>query len=199
MADYRQTYSAMTDDQLLNLAQETAVLVPEAMSALGAELTNRKLGTPDVARYAEDLHNAEMAAAQKSPLAQTFNGFGTKIYGKRNPRADGSFLTTKWVVLFWIPFIPLRSLRVKYIGPGDTTILPGWARKYIILAETRPDIRQALNIYSFMFSFAIGLWILESIHAGSFENWSALTFGPAPWLVRRALGVTGKDTDDGIG
>jgi hypothetical protein len=177
----------MTDDQLLNLTQEANSLVPEAMNALSVELAKRKLGARDVARYADDLHRAEIVAAQSRPLAQTFNGFGTTIYGKRNLGPDGSFLTTKWVVLFWVPLIPLRSLRVKYVGLGDTMILPGWSRKYLILAESQPDVRQVLNIYSFMFSFVLGVWILESIHAGSFANSSALTaWACTPWLVRRA-------------
>jgi len=60
---------------------------------------------------------AQLAAAQRKALAQTFNGFGTKIYGKRHFKADGSYLTTKWVVFRWIPVIPLKSLYVRYVGP----------------------------------------------------------------------------------
>ena len=57
-----------------------------------------------------------------TPLAQTINGFGTKLYGRRDQKWDGSFWTTKWVVFFWIPLIPLRSYRIKYLDLRETTL-----------------------------------------------------------------------------
>ena len=43
----------------------------------------------------------------------TFNGIGTRIYGKRdlNP-ADNSYIATKWFTLLYFPVIPLGSYRV---------------------------------------------------------------------------------------
>ncbi len=43
----------------------------------------------------------------------TFNGIGTRIYGKRdvNP-ADNSYIVTKWFTLLYFPIIPLGSYRV---------------------------------------------------------------------------------------
>jgi hypothetical protein len=173
----------MTDDQLLNLAQEAATLVPEARNALSVELTNRKLGAQDVTKYADDLRIAQLVAEQQKPLAETLNGFGTKLYGRRNPAADGSFLTTKWVVLFWIPLIPLKSLRVKYVG--ETTILFGWSRKYFVLSESRCDIRQVMYTYSFILSFMIGAWVLDLIHAEPFIGCGALAlWACTPWFMR---------------
>lgn len=49
----------------------------------------------------------------------TLNGFGTTFYGKRDFRADGSYITTEWIVLAYLPLIPIRSLRVSYRGPGE--------------------------------------------------------------------------------
>jgi hypothetical protein len=51
-------------------------------------------------------------------MAYTLNGIGTTFYGQRDFRADGTFITTEWLVLVYIPFIPFRSLRVRYQGPG---------------------------------------------------------------------------------
>lgn len=49
---------------------------------------------------------------------QTFNGTGTRLYGQREPAADGSYVATKWVVLFFLPVLPLASYRV---WRGDTS------------------------------------------------------------------------------
>lgn len=186
MPDYRLTYSAMSDDQLLNLAQGSGDLLPEARSALNGELAQRKLGTLDVAEYADDVRRNDLVAAQQKPLAQTFNGFGTKIYGKRQFGADGSFLTTKWIVFFWIPLIPLKSLRVKYAGPGRT-VLPGWSRTYLVLSESHPDVRQVINTYLFLASFLLVGWILDSLHAGGVPVYGAfVVWGCTPWIIRRA-------------
>ena len=42
----------------------------------------------------------------------TFNGIGTTLYGRRDPAADGSYVATKWLVVFFVPIIPLASFRV---------------------------------------------------------------------------------------
>jgi hypothetical protein len=45
----------------------------------------------------------------------SINGCGTRYYGKQDKRQDGSYITTEWITFFFIPLIPLRSLRVKLI------------------------------------------------------------------------------------
>jgi hypothetical protein len=185
MADYQDTYSRMSNDELLNLAQEADELAPLGKVALNTELEKRKLGPAEIAEQLEYLRSVEIEAARKRPLAQTFNGFGTKIYGKRDFEPDGSFLTTKWVVFFWIPLVPLKSLRVRYVGPGDASALPGWSRKYLVYAEYGPHTRQVVAVYSFMISVLVGARALDWLHAdslvasGAFAVWAS-----APWLLR---------------
>ena len=43
----------------------------------------------------------------------SFNGIGTKLYGKRdkNP-ADNSYTATKWFIFVFLPIIPIASYRV---------------------------------------------------------------------------------------
>lgn len=62
MNDYRATYSSMTDDQLLNLAQEADLLVPESKDALDAELAFRRLGKQDILEQAEYLRTVSIKA-----------------------------------------------------------------------------------------------------------------------------------------
>ena len=51
-------------------------------------------------------------------MAFTFNGIGTMFCGQREFRKDGTYITTEWIVLCYVPIVPIRSIRVKYLGPG---------------------------------------------------------------------------------
>jgi hypothetical protein len=190
MSDYRMTYSQMSDDQLLNVAHGADLLVPEANTALKSELRERKFGLGDITAQVEHFHTRSLEAARRKPFARTCNGFGTMTYGKRDPEPDGSFLTTKWAVAFWIPLIPLRSFRVKYVGPGLPTFLPGWSRVYLVLASHRPSIIQTVSTYSYVGSLLVGGWVIDSICFGSNEGRNCAKLGAlalwlfTPWLLR---------------
>jgi hypothetical protein len=53
-------------------------------------------------------------------MAYTFNGIGTTFYGSADRRADGSYVTTEWFVLFYLPVIPIRSVRVVKEEKGSS-------------------------------------------------------------------------------
>jgi hypothetical protein len=40
------------------------------------------------------------------------NGFGTTYYGCSDIEPDGSYLTTEWVTVFYVPIYPVGSWRV---------------------------------------------------------------------------------------
>jgi len=107
---------------------------------------------------------------QKTDMAFTFQGIGTRFYGQREFKADGSYITTKWFVFLYVPIIPLRSFRVVDQGAGDYNImLPpvvmGGSVRYAILEETAPNASQVLSIYSFLLLcaawFAGITWIMH--------------------------------------
>jgi hypothetical protein len=52
-------------------------------------------------------------------MPSTVNGVGTKYCGRRAEEADGSYVTTEFVVVGHIPLVPLRSWRVRPSGPVD--------------------------------------------------------------------------------
>src|SRR6202035_1076193 len=56
-------------------------------------------------------------------MPYTFNGFGTKYYGQREPGEDGSYVTTLWVTALWIPLLPLGSYRVRPVGKGTNWVV----------------------------------------------------------------------------
>lgn len=51
-------------------------------------------------------------------MPRSVNGIGTKFYGRADEWADGTYITTKWFIFFYLPIIPLRSYRVKRIDEG---------------------------------------------------------------------------------
>lgn len=58
-------------------------------------------------------------------MAFTINGCGTTFYGSADPHPDGSHVVTTWVVLAYIPLIPLGSMRVL---PVSQDHLPWYKR-----------------------------------------------------------------------
>lgn len=40
------------------------------------------------------------------------NGCGLTLFGRRNVRSDGTYITTAWFTLAWIPIVPLGSVRL---------------------------------------------------------------------------------------
>jgi hypothetical protein len=95
--DYGETYARMSDDELLNAAANFHTLVPGARSALAVELERRKLTQEDIDEYQRYLATEKPGhlPGKKKYVAQSYNGFGTGIYGKRDFHPDGSFLTTQ--------------------------------------------------------------------------------------------------------
>lgn len=107
-------------------------------------------------------------------VGSSINGTGTKAYGKRDFRTDGSFITTKWITFLWIPLIPLRSMRVKPLNqPGldhlEATILLAFighvafksSGKYAVQSDCRPILTQVLHVYAFVLAFVLSWWNLS--------------------------------------
>lgn len=44
----------------------------------------------------------------------SINGFGTTFYGECDYQSDGSYISTYWLILAFIPMIPLYSARILY-------------------------------------------------------------------------------------
>jgi len=84
------------------------------------------------------------------PIARSFGGIGTVLFGRRDYRTDGSWITTKYFI-FVIPLFPLRSYRVRPIDGG-----------YEILWEGEPVIKQVISLYLWLFSPIIWIFVIKS-------------------------------------
>ncbi len=73
------------------------------------------------------------------------NGCGTGFYGRHEPAADGSYMTTNFFCVCYLPILPLCSYRV-IPNPGNSW-LP-FSKNYDVVLEKRwPNPKQVISIY----------------------------------------------------
>ncbi len=72
----------------------------------------------------------------------TVNGCGTKYYGKRELMPDGSYTTTEWIVLVYIPLIPIGSFQVLPISKSFL----GISNEYLV-KRVPFNLKQIRNTY----------------------------------------------------
>jgi len=82
----------------------------------------------------------------KPPKMYTLNGFGTTLYGKSKPAADGTYIATLWFALLFVPVWPLGSYLVAPAQDG------GW----FFIAKA-PFSRLALGVRRFSLIAAIAI------------------------------------------
>jgi hypothetical protein len=98
-------------------------------------------------------------------MPSNVNGFGTKYYGQRDFRPDGSYLTTKFFCLGFFPVVPLHSVRV--IPDPKNSAMPFSKNYYSILEKRWPHPLQVLSIYLWAAAAAgmgiLFLWKIEPL------------------------------------
>lgn len=89
-------------------------------------------------------------------MPYTLNGFGTRLYGARDFLPDNSYVTTKWIVLAYMPIVPLSSMRVR---PSEGSIYLGFYNRsrYSILDTAKPNPTQVLCIYGWFVAFLFSI------------------------------------------
>lgn len=168
-----------TDDELYAYFAAADEYTPETLESVRNEIRQR--GLPD------DQLDQLAAAAKQSAAAKknrptdstfTFNGFGTRLYGKCDFRTDGSYITTMWITLLYWPIIPLRSLRIR----------PLEGSRYEVLERFKIHWQQVIRIYSFeswlLTSISLAAWIGERFSYEK-ESFAVLLVGvgvPFVWL-----------------
>lgn len=174
MLDFRETYSRMSDDELLDLALEVESLTSTARMAFHVEMQRRHLGAAAITEHVEVRRAAKLEAEGRPVLARNLGPFGTELVGARHFESDGSFLTTKWIILFWFPFFPLKSLRIRYLGPrGRGNLFSGWSSGYVVCSEHPIDVGQVVSTYAFVALFFVGRALLNRLHADSLFVYAA--------------------------
>jgi hypothetical protein len=107
-------------------------------------------------------------------MPSSINGCGTKYYGQRDFRADGSHVTTNFFCLLFVPIIPIHSVRV--IPDPKNGWLPFSKNYFVILEKRWPNPLQVLCVYLCAAS-VVGMAIL-------FLGWvDPFLKVRAPWLT----------------
>ncbi len=94
-------------------------------------------------------------------MALLVQGFGTAYVGQRDFARDGSYLTTEWIVLFLVPVLPLRTLRVSSLGRTGSVFYQ--KEDFVIHKRMPPQVRQVLCVYAFTVCYVAylfaALWV----------------------------------------
>lgn len=85
-------------------------------------------------------------------MPESTNGIGTIFYGKRDFRPDGSYVTTEWLIVLWIPILPLRSARILDIGEGEHRLSTIRSLAYLEIEEQNLSSRQVWSTYLYIVS-----------------------------------------------
>jgi hypothetical protein len=130
-------------------------------------------------------------------MAYTLNGIGTTFYGQRDFRADGTYVTTEWIAFLYFPILPLRSLRVRYVGPGDPpTFGFGSSESYSVYEKRFPNWKQVLFTYGYVGFMIAWIDFICTTATSIFPHALDTVFGvtmiligciipvPTPWIVR---------------
>ena len=108
-------------------------------------------------------------------MPSSVNGFGTKYYGQRDFRPDGSYVTTNFFCLAFFPVFPIHSVRV--IPDPKNSWVPFSKNYYAILEKRWPNPLQVLSIY---------VWAAAAAGVGILYFWKIEPFlkESAPWLAQ---------------
>jgi hypothetical protein len=80
--------------------------------AVAREMVERSSPLAEFARSIAELPEP----LDSAPGLHTLNGFGTMLYGNRDPHPDGSYVATRYLTALFLPVIPLGAYRVASAG-----------------------------------------------------------------------------------
>lgn len=95
-------------------------------------------------------------------MASNINGTGTTFRGKRDFLSDGTYITTEWFTIFFLPIIPLRSLRVRE-NPNIASPDDVWfsnvihSKTYEVCERTTINWKQV--IYTYCYFIILCSWV----------------------------------------
>jgi hypothetical protein len=114
--DFSNQYQCLSDDELLRLDADSGSLLPEARTALAVEIKRRNLDSVAVREnFSEEERQSLIASKPHDPDLILAFGTGRRAYGRTNYQIQGieeQYDSTLFIVLFYIPIIPLGTYRV---------------------------------------------------------------------------------------
>ena len=175
-----------TTEQLQAMFEQSEDWRPEALDLAATELQRRGCPAPIPKRKPEVL---------RCRGAYTLQGIGTTFYGQRDFRRDGTYITTEWIVFFFFPILPIRSLRLRYVGPGDPpTFGFGSSESYSVYEKSFPNWKQVLWTYGYVGGMVAWMYFVGSVFSTAITTGGTLAVTlvfiaciipvPIPWILR---------------
>jgi hypothetical protein len=93
-------------------------------------------------------------------VAATLNGIGTRFQGTRW-LPDGTYITTEWFVFFFVPLIPLRSVRVLEASAAWGGI--GYTGQSLKIQPVPLDKGMVLRVYGWIVGGIAGVILLPRL------------------------------------
>lgn len=101
----------------------------------------------------------------------TLNGFGTTFYGQCDYELNGSYVTTNWFVLAYLPIIPLFSARVYYVHTANLSLTTEYRYQKVPL-----HFKQILQTWAFSIVFIVSLFLIIGLIAILQKSFSQITY-----------------------
>ena len=160
--NFVEVYQRLSDDEILQLAADRENLLEEARQVLDGELRRRGLTASSITDYQADVEQAEMRQ-QLGNLPFIFPyGLGKRLFGKRARVVNAGskweeFDTTLWMVIFWVPIVPIATYRVR--RPLRKTLIsnPLASYKFIAVSRRERDWRLILQTWGWFCLTAVAL------------------------------------------
>lgn len=156
MMNFTQEYQALSDDEILRIAADRENLMEEARLVLDSELLRRGLKIADVEQYQSDVERAEIQQEAGNLPFLFHYGTGKRLFGKRDYRVDSQgkweeFDAMLWIVILWVPVIPLATYRVR--RAKKLRLLGPWSfGKFTVLSRGGRDWRLMLSTWAWLAS-----------------------------------------------
>ena len=150
--DYSREYTNKTDEELMRLALYPEQLIPAACAALQEQLAKRAINSRrlDTFREQEKQRDAEDRRDMAPLFLIPHIGIGRMRYGRGHRSLESStsiecFTTTVFLVVFWIPLIPIGT----YLVEGKQSSWFDWyLQKQLKVLDKLPlDWEQVLKIW----------------------------------------------------
>ena len=165
MKNFAIEYQALADDEILRIAADRENLVDEARQAIDMEMHRRNLTPSDIEQYQTHIEKAEMQEQVGNLPFLIPYGIGKKLFGKRARMVDlkgiwEEFDTTLWVVIFWVPLIPVTTYRIRCRVSKLSLLGPWGLSKFEALSRRRLDWRMVLTTWAW---FAFTIFVLREV------------------------------------
>ncbi|MCX6851984.1 MAG: hypothetical protein NTY98_24070 [Verrucomicrobia bacterium] len=109
-------------------------------------------------------------------MPASINGIGTLYYGECDFHPDGSYVTTEWLSVVYLPVLPFRSIRLMRLPHLDRELIVFSSQGFLNVQRIPLHWRQVLNVYGFLGFVALS-WTVILVAPDLFgSSWGHVPF-----------------------